>query len=59
MEFSKDEANTLIRWAVLNTLLMLRRHGEARSTLVEAMAHGRSIGNCIDMIEPTLNDTDI
>nr|XP_043607196.1 uncharacterized protein LOC122579149 [Erigeron canadensis] len=56
MHFTEDEANTLMRWAVLNTLLILNRHDEARSTLVEAMVDGRSIGKCIDMIESTIND---
>ncbi|KAJ9565073.1 hypothetical protein OSB04_001039 [Centaurea solstitialis] len=52
----EDEANTLIRWCVLNTLVVLHRHGEATSMLAEAMAHGRSIGNCIDIIEITLQN---
>lgn len=54
LQFTEDEADILMRWAVLNTLVILRRHGEARSMLVEAMSHGRSIGNCIDIIESTL-----
>ncbi|XP_024963497.1 uncharacterized protein LOC112503735 [Cynara cardunculus var. scolymus] len=56
---TEDEANTLIRWCVLNTLVILHHHGEARSMLAEAMAHGRSIGNCIDIIENTLKDQHI
>ncbi|GJU63650.1 hypothetical protein Tco_1245485 [Tanacetum coccineum] len=59
LQFTEDEAHTMMRWAVLNTLLILRRHGEARAALVEAMAQGRSIGNCIDMIETNLNHLDI
>lgn len=59
LQFTEDEAHTMMRWAVLNTLLILRRHGEARAALVEAMAEGRSIGNCIDMIETNLNHLDI
>ncbi|XP_071702935.1 uncharacterized protein [Rutidosis leptorrhynchoides] len=59
LQLPEDEANKLIRWAVLNTLVILRRHDEARSMLVEAMAHGRSIGYCIDAIESSLNRQDI
>lgn len=59
LQFTEDEADSLTRWAVLNTLLILRRHGKARLALVEAMAHGRSIGNCIDVIESALSYQDI
>ncbi|KAI3664992.1 hypothetical protein L6452_43607 [Arctium lappa] len=53
---TEDEAKTLIRWCVLNTLVILHRHGEATSMLAEAMSHGRSIGNCIDIIEDALKN---
>ncbi|KAI3506356.1 hypothetical protein L1887_28713 [Cichorium endivia] len=55
LQFTEDEANGLIRWAVLNTLMILRSYSEARLALVEAMTRGRSIGNCIDVIETALN----
>ncbi|KAI3691286.1 hypothetical protein L2E82_49573 [Cichorium intybus] len=55
LQFTEDEANGLIRWAVLNTLMILRSYSEARLALVEAMTRGKSIGNCIDVIETTLN----
>ncbi|KAL4579849.1 hypothetical protein LXL04_016017 [Taraxacum kok-saghyz] len=59
LQITEDEADGVLRWAVLNTLLILRRHGEARLALVDSMTRGRSIGNCIDVIETTLNYHDI
>ncbi|KAF8387949.1 hypothetical protein HHK36_026615 [Tetracentron sinense] len=59
MGFTENEANSHLRWAVLNTILMLHRHHEARSKLAEAMALGRSVGFCIDAIENAINGEDI
>ncbi|XP_052620211.1 uncharacterized protein LOC111916134 isoform X2 [Lactuca sativa] len=59
LQFTEDEADALIRWSVLNTLVILHHHSEARLALVEAMTRGRSIGNCIDVIETTLNYQDV
>ncbi|XP_076926655.1 uncharacterized protein LOC143589917 [Bidens hawaiensis] len=55
-QFTEDEANILTQWAVLNTL---HRHSKARSALAEAMLHGRSIGNCIHVIETNLSHQNI
>ncbi|XP_043708155.1 uncharacterized protein LOC122657502 isoform X3 [Telopea speciosissima] len=57
--FTESEVDAQVRWAVLNTLLILHRHNEARSRLAEAMALRRSVGFCIDTIENTLNLSDI
>ncbi|CAK9143128.1 unnamed protein product [Ilex paraguariensis] len=57
--FSENEADLQVRWAALNTVLILVRHHEARSRLAEAMALGRSVGFCIDTIESTLHGKDI
>ncbi|KAK1439420.1 hypothetical protein QVD17_05238 [Tagetes erecta] len=59
LQFTEEEANTLTRWAALNTLTILYRHSKARSVLAEAMLHGRSIGYCIDTIESNLNHQNI
>ncbi|KAD3640300.1 hypothetical protein E3N88_29523 [Mikania micrantha] len=59
LQFTEDEANTLTRWAVINTLTILNRHSKVISTLVEAMSHGKSIGSCIHSIESNLNHQDI
>ncbi|KAM3289331.1 putative protein isoform X1 [Capsicum chacoense] len=52
--FNENEAESLVRWAVLTTLSLLSHHQEALSRLAEAMASRRSIGYCIDVIESTL-----
>ncbi|KAJ8533524.1 hypothetical protein K7X08_006848 [Anisodus acutangulus] len=52
--FNENEADSLVRWAVLTTLSLLSHHHEARSKLAEAMTSRRSIGYCIDVIESTL-----
>ncbi|KAI8555815.1 hypothetical protein RHMOL_Rhmol05G0203400 [Rhododendron molle] len=57
--FTKKKADSQVRWAVLNIVLMLRRHEEAWVKLVEAMSEGRSVGFCIDVIEKTTNAVDI
>lgn len=57
--FTQKKANSQVRWAVLNTILILRRHKEARTMLAEAMSMGRSVGFCIDIIERNVNDADI
>lgn len=59
LQFSEEEANTLTRWAALNTLTILHRQSKAISALAEAMSHGRSIGYCIDTIESNLNHQNI
>ncbi|KAH0646597.1 hypothetical protein KY290_026147 [Solanum tuberosum] len=52
--YNENEADSLVRWALLTTLSLLSHHHEARSRLAEAMTSRRSIGYCIDMIESTL-----
>ncbi|XP_058216503.1 uncharacterized protein LOC131327382 isoform X3 [Rhododendron vialii] len=57
--FTQKKADSQVRWAVLNTILTLRRHEGARAKLAEAMSEGRSVGFCIDVIEKTTNAADI
>ncbi|KAJ4967675.1 hypothetical protein NE237_014376 [Protea cynaroides] len=57
--FTKNEVDAQLRWAVLNTMLILHRHNEARSKLAEAMGLSKSVGFCIDTIENALNLSDI
>ncbi|GMP40496.1 hypothetical protein CsSME_00010928 [Camellia sinensis var. sinensis] len=52
--FTESEADSQVKWAAVNTLLILVRHQEARSKVAEAMALGKSVGSCIDIIENTL-----
>nr|GLL29475.1 uncharacterized protein LOC109155320 isoform X1 [Ipomoea trifida] len=51
----EDDADLHLRWAALNSLVMLIGYGEARLRLAEAMGLGRSVGCCIDTIETTLD----
>lgn len=57
--FTQKKANSQVRWAVLNTVLLLRRHQQARTKLAEAMSNGRSVGFCIDIVEKTIDDEDL
>ncbi|WMV17227.1 hypothetical protein MTR67_010612 [Solanum verrucosum] len=57
--FTQKKADSQVRWAVLNTILILRRHEKARSTLAEAMTQGKSVGVCIDIIEKSISDDDL
>ncbi|PSS24896.1 hypothetical protein CEY00_Acc09456 [Actinidia chinensis var. chinensis] len=57
--FTKSEGDSQVKWAAINTLSILVRHHKARSRLAEAMALGKSVGSCIDVIESTLNDNEI
>uniref|UniRef100_A0A0E0JJ38 Stress regulated protein n=1 Tax=Oryza punctata TaxID=4537 RepID=A0A0E0JJ38_ORYPU len=57
--FTQKKADSQVRWAVLNTVLILRRHEKARSQLAEAMSSGRSVGSCIGVIEENINSEDI
>ncbi len=53
-QFSQMKADSEIRWAVLNLVTLLRRHARVHSRLVDAMSAGRSVGECIGVIETAL-----
>lgn len=57
--FTQKKADSQVRWAVLNTILILRRHENARAKLAEGMSEGRSVGFCIDIIENSITDDDL
>ncbi|THG01322.1 hypothetical protein TEA_002814 [Camellia sinensis var. sinensis] len=57
--FTQKKADSQVRWAVLNTVLILRRHDGARARLAEAMSDRRSVGFCIDVIENAIDDADM
>ncbi|KAK4346545.1 hypothetical protein RND71_032884 [Anisodus tanguticus] len=57
--FTQKKADSQVRWAVLNTILILRRHEKARAKLAEAMTQGQSVGFCIDTIEKSISDDDL
>ncbi|KAK1423688.1 hypothetical protein QVD17_18996 [Tagetes erecta] len=57
--FTQKKADSQVRWAVLNTILILRRHEQARTLLAKAMSEGKSVGSCIDVIEKNIDETNI
>ncbi|WOL03338.1 hypothetical protein Cni_G12058 [Canna indica] len=57
--FTQKKADSQVRWAVLNTVLLLRRHEKARSLLAEAMSLGKSVGSCIGVIEKVIDCEDV
>ncbi|PHT57325.1 hypothetical protein CQW23_05811 [Capsicum baccatum] len=57
--FTQKKADSQVRWAVLNTILIMRRHEKARAKLAEAMTKGKSVGVCIDTIEKSISDDDL
>ena len=54
-----EEGDSQVRWSVLNTVLLLRRHEVARAKLAEAMSTGKSVGSCIGIIEDSINVSEI
>ncbi|XP_027353315.1 uncharacterized protein LOC113863797 [Abrus precatorius] len=57
--FTQKKADSQVRWSVLNTVLLLRRHEAARAKLAEAMSMGKSVGSCIDIIENSIDASDL
>ncbi|KAL8035933.1 hypothetical protein ABFX02_12G127000 [Erythranthe guttata] len=57
--FTQKKADGQVRWAILNTVLILRRHEKARANLAEAMSEGLSVGSCLDIIEKTIDVADL
>ena len=58
VQFSQNKADGQIRWAVLNTISVLRRHKVVHGQLAEAMAAGQSVSCCISLVEAGLRDSD-
>eukprot|EP00897_Mesotaenium_endlicherianum_P006447 jgi/Mesen1/5830/ME000297S05022 len=52
--FTQKKADSQVRWAVLNTVTLLRRHAKTHDMLVDAMIAGKSVGDCIAIIEDQL-----
>ncbi|EOA21154.1 hypothetical protein CARUB_v10001500mg [Capsella rubella] len=57
--FTQKKADSQVRWSVLNTILLLRRHEIARNKLAQAMSKGESVGSCIQIIEDSIDPSDI
>ncbi|ESW19088.1 hypothetical protein PHAVU_006G095900 [Phaseolus vulgaris] len=57
--FTQKKADSQVRWSLLNTVLLLRRHEVARAKVAEALAMGKSVGSCIDIIESSIDVSDL
>lgn len=57
MQFSQRKADDQVRWALLNVVTILRRHAKTHRQLAEAMSSGKSVGQCILLIEESLSST--
>lgn len=57
--FTQKKADSQVRWSVLNTILILRRHETVRAKLAKAMTAGKSVGSCIEIIEDAIDSADI
>lgn len=57
LRFDQQKTDLQLRWAVLNTVGLLRRHAATHRLLAEAMARGASVGECIAEIENSLEDS--
>lgn len=58
MQFNQSKADGEVRWAVLNTMTILRRHALLRDKLAAKMDTGASVGDCVRLIEVELADCD-
>lgn len=52
--FTQRKADGQVRWAVLNTVTLLRRHKAVHSKLAAAMSFGKTVAECIGVIETEL-----
>jgi hypothetical protein len=51
LAFTQKKSDSEVRWAVLNTTSLLRRHLDLTEMLAEYMARGASVGECVALIE--------
>ncbi|KAL5136025.1 hypothetical protein HKD37_03G008788 [Glycine soja] len=57
--FTQKKTDSQVRWSLLNTVLLLRRHEAARGKVAEALSMGKSVGSCIDIIENSIDVSDL
>jgi hypothetical protein len=57
LNFTQMKADSQVRWAVLNTVTILRRHKSILAKLASAMLSKKSVGECIELIETELAET--
>lgn len=56
LNFTQMKADSQVRWAVLNTVTILRRHRNILPKLAFAMLSRKSISECIEVIETELGE---
>mmetsp|Transcript_12188 Transcript_12188/g.42257 ORF Transcript_12188/g.42257 Transcript_12188/m.42257 type:complete len:357 (-) Transcript_12188:701-1771(-) len=54
LRFTQAKSDDQVRWAVLNTVALLRKHAEAHAALADAMARGATVAECVALLESTL-----
>lgn len=54
LKFDQQKTNAQMRWAVLNTVGLLKQHAGTHRVLAEAMMRGASVGECISLIEQSM-----
>lgn len=54
LRFTQKKSDEVVRWAVLNTVTLLRSRKKALDALAEGMQARRSVGECIAIIEREL-----
>ena len=58
LRFTQAKADAQVRWAVLNTVSLLRKHAGVQEAVAEAMGRGASVAECIAVIEAALGGSD-
>ena len=51
LQFTQKKADGEIRWAILSVVTLLRRHSKTHKQLAKAMAAGKSVTECLAIIE--------
>ena len=51
VQFTQKKADSEIRWAILAVVTLLRRHSKTHKQLAKAMAAGKSVSECLAIIE--------
>ena len=57
--FTQKRADSQVRWAVLNTALLLRRHAAAHAALAREMERGAPVADCVAALEAALAAEDL
>lgn len=52
--FSQKKASAQVRWALLNTVQLLRKYARVHERLADEMSRGASVGQCIALLEEEL-----